>query len=560
MSITLHALSFSWPDGTPVLDGLTTTIGAGRTGLVAPNGGGKTTLLRLLTGELTPTAGSVTVDGVLGHLPQELPTSAMGTVADAMGTVADALGIATVLAAVTAVERGDTDPAHVDAIGVDWDVEERAVAQLDRLGLGGIALDRRLATPSGGQVVAVGLAGRLLRRPDVLLLDEPTNNLDRRERDRLAGVVDAFRGTLLVVSHDRELLDRMDRTAELTRGALRTVAGGFTAWESVVAAEQAAAERDVRSAEQALRRERRERQEARERAERRSASAARRAPDAGIPTILLGARQRRAEESAGRADGTHGARVDAARARLDRAEASLRQDPAIALELPGTRVPAGRVVVDAVGVDVRGLFPGGVDLALRGPERVALTGGNGSGKSTLLRVLAGELAPDRGTVTRAEGRVAYLSQRLDLLDPETAVADALATAAPDRPEAERRTLLARFLFRGARAHLPVGALSGGERLRAVLACVLFADPAPQLLLLDEPTNNLDLASVAHLVSALSAYRGALVVVSHDERFLDELALDRRLDLADGRLSPARGNSAGPRTSAGAPPDPARPPR
>jgi ATPase subunit of ABC transporter with duplicated ATPase domains len=534
VSITLHALSFSWPDGTPVLDGVTATIGPGRTGLVAPNGGGKTTLLRLLTGELTPTGGSVAVDGVLGHLRQDLPLTATGT-------VADALGVAPVLAAIRAVEAGDADPAHFEVIGEDWDVEERAAAQLDRLGLGGTALDRELATLSGGQVVAVGLAGQLLRRPDVLLLDEPTNNLDRTERDRLAGVVEAFPGTLLVVSHDRDLLDRMDRTAELARGSLRTVAGGFSAWEAVVAAEQAAAERDVRGAEQALRRERRERQEARERAERRSASAARRAPDAGIPKILLGARKRRAEESAGRADGTHGARVDEAHARLDRAEAALRDDTTIALDLPGTRVPAGRTVVDAAGVDVRGLFPGGVDLSLRGPERVALTGDNGSGKTTLLRVLAGELAPDRGTVTRAEGRVAYLSQRLDLLDPGTTVADALAAAAPDRPEAERLTLLARFLFRGARAHLPVGALSGGERLRAVLAGVLFAEPAPQLLLLDEPTNNLDLAGTAHLVAALAAYRGALVVVSHDERFLAELRLDRRV-----ALSPA-GSTAAPRT-------------
>jgi ATPase subunit of ABC transporter with duplicated ATPase domains len=185
---------------------------------------------------------------------------------------------------------------------------------------------------------------------------------------------------------------------------------------------------------------------------------------------------------------------------------------------------------------VRDLFgPAGVDLAIRGPERIALTGPNGAGKSTLLRVIQGELSPDAGTTTRADGRIAYLSQRLDLLDPGRTVLESLTAAAPAMPPSRRMHLLARFLFRGARIHLSIGALSGGERLRATLACVLFAEPAPQLLLLDEPTNNLDLVSVGQLEGALAAYEGAFVVVSHDERFLAEIGVSRRLRLADGLL-------------------------
>ncbi|KQS65929.1 ABC-F family ATP-binding cassette domain-containing protein [Modestobacter sp. Leaf380] len=532
MPLSLHALSFAWPDGTPVLDGLTATFGPGCTGLVAPNGAGKSTLLRLVAGELTPTAGSVTVDGVLGWLRQGLPST--------VGTAADLLGVADVLAALRSIEAGDVDEGHFAVVGTDWDVEERTRAQLDRLGLGGVALDRPLATLSGGQVVTLGLAGQLLRDPDVLLLDEPTNDLDADARARLTEVVDGFRGCLLLVSHDRDLLEHVDQVAELDGSGLRTHGGAFSAWEEAVAAEQAVAEREVRSAEQALRREKRERQQARERADRRAGTGARDAVTSGLPKILAGARKRSAQESAGRADGTHGTRVEDARTRLTAAEHALRDDAVLTLELPATRVPAGRTVVQAEGVVVRDLFGDGVgegvDLTLRGPERVALTGANGSGKSTLLRVLSGDLVPDRGRVARAEGRVAYLSQRLDLLDPTVTVADALAAAAPDRPEAERLTLLARFLFRGARAHLPVGALSGGERLRATLACVLLAEPAPQLVLLDEPTNNLDLTGVAQLVSALDAYEGALVVVSHDERFLAELRLDRRVRLTGGRLA------------------------
>jgi ATPase subunit of ABC transporter with duplicated ATPase domains len=542
-SITCSHLSFAWPDDTPVLDDLSFTLGAGRTGLVAPNGAGKTTLLRLVAGDLHPTAGTVTVDGVLGHLPQDLPLTPQLT-------VAQVLGIAPVLEALAALEAGDASDERFATIGADWDVEERTRAQLDRLGLGGLSLTRRLGTLSGGEVVSLGLAARLLAGPDVLLLDEPTNNLDRGARRRLYEVLDGWDGCLLVVSHDRALLDRMDRIAELDRGELRLHGGGFTAYEAAVRAARVVAERDVRSAEQDVKRERRERQQARERAERRSGNAARNVKDAGLPKIVAGKLKRNAQESAGRADQTHAARVGAARDRLDEAERALRADQAIVLDLPGTVVPAGRTLFAGTGLQVhlggRAVFaPGGVDLEVRGPERIALTGPNGAGKSTLLRLVSGDLVPDGGGVTRHGGRVAYLGQRLDLLDPDRTVAQSLAAAAPGLPETERLTLLARFLFRGARAHLPVGALSGGELLRATLACVLHAEPAPQLLLLDEPTNNLDLVSVAQLVAALAAHRGAFVVVSHDERFLAEIGVQRRLLLADGRVVEAGGPGGDP---------------
>ncbi|MCV7280363.1 ABC-F family ATP-binding cassette domain-containing protein [Mycolicibacterium flavescens] len=531
-SIVVSHLSFAWPDDTPLFDGLTVTVGAGRTGLVAPNGAGKSALLKLIAGELTPTAGTVTVDGALGYLPQSLPY-------DASRTVADALGVAPVIAALDALAAGDAGDHVFAAIGDDWDVEERARAQLDRLGLAHVALDRPLGTLSGGEVVAIGLAGQLLKRPAVLLLDEPTNNLDGDGRDRLYTALDDFTGCLLVASHDRELLDRMDRITELRDGEIVSYGGNFTMYTEAVAEAQRVAEGNVRSAEQQLRREKREQQQARERAARRAGTAARNLADAGLPKIVAGARKRRAQESAGRIDGVNAARVDDAKARLDQAEQTLRDDDVLVLDLPDTAVPAGRDVMTVTalraGHDGRVLFSG-VDLSVRGPERIALTGPNGSGKSTLLRIISGEREPDDGRVRRADGRIAYLSQRLDLLDPHRTVAQSLAEAAPSLSHTRRMHLLARFLFHGDRIHLPVAALSGGERLRATLACVLYAEPAPQILLLDEPTNNLDLVSVGQLQSALNSYRGAFVVVSHDERFLAAIGVQRRWVLAGGRLT------------------------
>ncbi|WP_030684637.1 ABC-F family ATP-binding cassette domain-containing protein [Streptomyces sp. NRRL B-1347] len=532
-AVVCSNVSFTWPDDTPVFHDLSFTVATGRTGLVAPNGSGKSTLLKLIAGELKPATGSLSVNGTLAYLPQSLPLAA-GL------TVAEVLGVADVIRALDAVESGDVSEEHFTTIGDDWDIEERTRAQLDRLGLADLTLDRGLSTLSGGQVVSLGLAAQLLKRPDVLLLDEPTNNLDLQARHKLYDVLADFTGCLLLVSHDRALLNRMERVAELGSDELRFYGGNFTAYEEAVRAEQEVAEKNIRNAEQELKREKRELQQARERAERRQSNAARNLKNAGLPRIFAGNMKRGAQESAGRAGQMHAARVSEAKARLDEAGRALRDEQRITLELPDTHVPAGRNLFLGEGMQVhhadRAVFAdGGVDLSVRGPERIALTGPNGAGKTTLLRLVTGELALDSGEITRNDGRIAYLSQRLDLLDLDRTVAENFAAFAPERPEAERMNLLARFLFRGPRAHLPAGVLSGGERLRATLACVLCAEPAPHLLLLDEPTNNLDLVSAGQLESALNSYQGAFMVISHDERFLAEIGVNRWLRLADGRL-------------------------
>jgi ATPase subunit of ABC transporter with duplicated ATPase domains len=527
MSIVCSQLSFTWPDDTPVFTDLSCTFTRGRSGLVAPNGAGKSTLLRLIAGDLTPSAGAVSVDGVLGYLPQNLPFLAAHT-------VADVLGVTPVITALEALAAGDADEAVFAAIGDDWDIQERSRAQLDRLGLDDLDLDRPLSTLSGGQVVSLGLTAQLLHRPDVLLLDEPTNNLDGAARQRLYDAIDDFGGCLLVVSHDRVLLDRMDSIAELRAGAVSVYGGGFSDYQNAVQAAQELAESNIRNAEQELKRQKQQMQQARERADKRASTAKRNLKDAGLPKIVAGKMKRDAQQSAAKADDVHARRIGDARSRLEVAERALRDDDELALDLPETEVPTGRVLFSGSGLG--SMVFDGVDLDIRGPERIALTGGNGVGKSTLLQIVSGDLVADAGALQRGDGRIAYLSQRLDLLNEQMSVADSLTACAPSLQVTRRRHLLAQFLFRGDRVDLPIAALSGGERLRATLACVLFAEPAPQLLLLDEPTNNLDLAGVTQLESALNAYRGAFVVVSHDESFLANIGVQRRLLLAGGTLT------------------------
>ncbi len=455
--------------------------------------------------------------------------------------MADVLGVAPVLDALAALAAGDAGEDVFTAIGDDWDIEERTRAQLDRLGLGHIAFDRRLGSLSGGEVVSLGLAAQLLKRPDVLLLDEPTNNLDVDARRRLYDALDDYSGCLLLVSHDRVLLDRMDRIAELYRGEMLFYGGNFSMYQRAVQESQVVAEANLRNAEQQLKREKRQRQDARERAARRSSTAARNVKDAGLPKIIAGAMKRSAQESAGRSDDVHAKRVNEARAQLDDAERALRDDDTIVLDLPDTNVPAGRTVFRGESLQVirggRKLFAdNGIDLSIRGPERIALTGPNGAGKSTLLRVIDGDLQPDAGTLARADGRIAYLSQRLDLLDPDRTVAESLAAFAPSLSETRRMHLLARFLFRGKRDS-PAG--RGAVRWRATArhpgVCALRrtgAAPAAARRADQQPRPGQRRVSWRRRSTRIE---GAFVVVSHDERFLAEIGVQRRLRLSEGRL-------------------------
>ncbi len=427
-----------------------------------------------------------------------------------------------------------------DMAEADWTLEERTQTALAEVGLADMAPNRRTADLSGGEQTRLRLAGLKLAAPDLLVLDEPTNHLDAEARAMIADVVAGWPGVVLV-SHDRALLRRVDRIVELSSLGARVHGGGWDLFIERRDAERAAAERDLEQAERAIGRVQRETQMAQERQARRDRAGKAARANSSDPKILLDAQAQRAEESGARGQRLAERKRQAVGADLAQARERVERVRQLALSMPSTGLPAGRVVLnltDAVVTveDDRRLL-GPLCLRLTGPERVAVVGPNGAGKTTLLKLIAGMIEPSSGSVERPV-RAALLDQQAAMLQADETLVEGWLRLNPQGTPNAARAALARFLFRNVQADRRVGELSGGERLRAALACVMTGAQPPQLLVLDEPTNHLDIDAVEAVEAALSAYGGALVVVSHDADFIQNLRVDRTLELKNGQLQPS----------------------
>ena len=357
----------------------------------------------------------------------------------------------------------------------------------------------------------------------------------------IADVVADWPGGVVLVSHDRALLRRVDRIVELSGLGARVHGGGWDLYVERRDAERAAAERDLEQAERAVGRVQRENQAAQERQARRDRAGKAARANSSDPKILLDAQAQRAEESGARNQRLAERKRQAVEADLTEALERVERVRQMALAMPQTGLPGGRMVLNlseaVVTVDDGRRLLGPLSLRLTGPERVAVVGPNGAGKTTLLKLIAGLTEPSAGAIERPGG-AALLDQQAAMLKPDETLVEAWLRLNPQGAPNAARAALARFLFRNVQADRRVGELSGGERLRAALACIMTGAEPPQLLVLDEPTNHLDIDSVEAVEAALSGYDGALVVVSHDADFLENLGVKRTIVLKNGQLQPS----------------------
>ena len=586
--ITLDHISYAHPGEPPLFTDLSAVFSAPLTGLIGDNGTGKTTLFRLILGEIKPSHGTIGAPPRIAYLPQDLGLSEHQH-------LADIFGITKILRALDALESGDYSPNLYDTIGDAWDIEERTLATLAEYGFDpALATDaadphairsilmRPLSTFSGGQMVTAALTALLRSNPEFILLDEPTNNLDSAAKNRLFTTLETLTCPALIISHDRDLLAHMNAIAELHadregRAHLRIYEGNYNTYRAVRKAEESAAHRRVNEAKNEARKAERERVENQIKLDRNVRRGRDFERSKRKPGLAMGLDKNSSERSAGKLRAAHESMVVDARAAVSEAQENLRVQERIYLELAQDALPAGRKVLElrragkdpCVSVRQSAEFknahtqntvshetqPYEVDysshhqefpeaLILTGPEHLRIMGANGSGKTMLLNAIAHANDPDyRSPVPPAYrvlhrlGKAAYLPQRITL-DPERTLLETVQRANPGTSEQHLRDQLARLLFRRESVHQRIGELSGGERFRAALATVLLTDPVPQLLLLDEPTNNLDISSVDWLVQALDTYTGALIIVSHDEDFCERIRIDRTLSLSAKTLREA----------------------
>lgn len=515
-SFILHQVTCQFPTGDTLFGPLNLTLEPSLCALVGRNGSGKTRLLRLLAGLDEPASGHIERFGSHAWVAQQ-------HVISPQTTLAELLGYDAIFAARKRIDSGDYQPDDLELLDGRWDVAERLSEAFINAQLPPFDPDKPAGELSGGERIRALLCGAFTAEADFMLLDEPTNHLDRQGRAWFFDQLHRFQGGVLVASHDRELLEQVPRILELSASGLRSYGGNYADYQTQRDAEQQAARAALEHAATERKRTRVRMQKEHDDSQRRSAKTLRTVDTLNIASFERVKYKGAAKERIGSWKKQHSEQNEALNAAVNKARERVEEDNPVMFTLPGSQIPEGKQVLVLEDLVLPHVPVPPLNLRMDGPMRVALKGPNGCGKSTLLKTLLGEIAPRSGTC-RVSVSCGYLDQHLSRLDLSQSVMTHPNLSHTPLDEGGLRTRLAQLQLGADKVTLPLAELSGGERLKAALACVLWRAEATQLLLLDEPTNHLDLASVQAIEAALAGFPGALLVVSHDEAFLRGLTL------------------------------------
>jgi ATPase subunit of ABC transporter with duplicated ATPase domains len=525
--LILQGITYTHPNRDLLFENVSFTINQqDKIALIGNNGTGKSTLLKIMAGELVPAKGTVKADSRPYYVPQ-----IFGQYNDV--TVAQALQIEDKLHALKAILDGDMTEKNLVALNDDWTIEERCSEALAHWNLKDIDLQQKMRSLSGGQKTKVFLAGIIIHQPDIVLLDEPSNHLDTAGRTILYDYIQSTTDTLVVVSHDRMLLNLLDTVYELSGKGITVYGGNYEFYAEQKEIEENAFEQDLKSKEKALRKAKETEREAMERKQKLDARGRKKQEKAGLPTISMNTFRNRAEKSTAQMKDVHAEKIDSLSDAVDKMRKQMPDIDKIKIGLSNSSLHRGKTLINAKNINYKYnealLWKDNLTFLITSGERIAIKGLNGSGKTTLIKIMLGKLEPAMGTIDRAANKTIYIDQDYSLIDNSLTVYDQAQKFNYDHlQEHEVKSRLNRFLFTKAHWEKSCKALSGGEKMRLMLCCLTMSDQAPDIIVLDEPTNNLDIQNIEILTRAINEYMGTLIVVSHDEYFLKQIGAEEEL--------------------------------
>lgn len=527
--ILLQNISFGFPGGNLLFNHTNLTIQSHtKSALVGNNGMGKSTLLKIIAGEIHPLSGNISLQGEVFYVPQMFGNFNHFT-------IAECLKIDQKLHALEKITGGEVDEIYFETLNDDWDIEERCRHALELWGLGDFELTRKLEGLSGGQKTKVFLAGIQINQPEMIILDEPTNHLDMEGRKLLYDLIDKTDATVVIVSHDRTLLNLVDTIFELSNQGIAAYGGNYDFYAEQKEVEEEALHNDIHAKERALKKAKEKERETLERKQKLDARGKGKQEKSGVARIMMNTLRNNAEKNSSKLQSVHMEKISGISHELRDLRSSVRNSDQMKVNFNDSNLHSGKILITAENINFsygeQKLWKENLSLEIRSGDRISIKGGNGSGKTTLIKLLLGKTEPSEGQINRSGFNSIYIDQEYSLIDNDSTLYDFVQTFNDSAmQESEVKTLLSRFLFGKDTWDKKCGMLSGGERLRLLLCGLSISNKAPDMIVLDEPTNNLDLQNVDILTRSIKDYHGTLLVISHDEIFLEEIAVDRELAL------------------------------
>lgn len=527
--LILRNISYKHPDKEQLFDGINLIVNNhDKIALIGHNGSGKSTLLKIICGEQKITQGELLTNETPYYIPQVFGQFNHLTIAQALHVEQKLYALGEILA-------GRATEELMDTLADDWTIDERCLEALDQWHLAGLKLTQGMHTLSGGQKTKVFLAGITIHRPKLVLLDEPSNHLDTAGRKLLYEFIESTSSTLLVVSHDRTLLKLLNTVCELNKNGIKRYGGNYDFYTQQKGIEVKALNQDVKSKEKALRKAKEQERETTERQQKLDARGKKKQEKAGVARIMMNTLRNNAEKSSTKIKSVHSEKIDGISHDLQTLRSALPEIDKIKFGFEDSTLHKGKILFSAIDINFsyayKNLWKENLNFQITSGERIHLQGLNGSGKTSLMKIMLGKLSPTIGKVFRVLTNAVYIDQDYSLIQDQLTVYEQAQTyndAALEEHEVKVR--LNRFLFTNGDWNKVCSKLSGGERMRLMLCCLNMYKESPDLIILDEPTNNLDVQNIDILTAAINAYKGTLIVVSHDFHFLEQINMERTIAL------------------------------